>query len=277
VLDWVSTTPFDMSRDALQVLQENDASKTAVDACSRLLDRFAASQDEYSELVEVKHRLLEGEEAAPNGSDAKSPAAETPQDSAAAAAYLETVIDAHSNGQRKLTSATLQTLGRRLFRAGCRSFATGDLHHGIEHFEGAARFLELAEDNSDQLSVQARLPAARCDALRNMPHTPHNAPCIVRCNPAGVPRAGVARLLLHDPRPARQGQGARRGGAARRGARPAERGRRGLAHERRGRAGGGRRGSGRDAPRHAGHAHADQGAPQAGRRLRGQRRHRTTA
>jgi hypothetical protein len=277
VLDWVSTTPFDMSRDALQVLQENDASKTAVDACSRLLDRFASSQDEYSELVEVKHRLLEGEEAAPNGSDAKSPAAETPQDSAAAAAYLETVIDAHSNGQRKLTSATLQTLGRRLFRAGCRSFATGDLHHGIEHFEGAARFLELAEDNSDQLSVQARLPAARCDALRNMPHTPHNAPCIVRCNPAGVPRAGVARLLLHDPRPARQGQGARRGGAARRGARPAERGRRGLAHERRGRAGGGRRGSGRDAPRHAGHAHADQGAPQAGRRLRGQRRHRTTA
>ena len=277
VLDWVSTTPFDMSRDALQVLQENDCPSSAVDACSRLLDRFAASQEEYSELVEVKHRLLEGEEAAPNGSDAKSPASETPQDSAAAAAYLETVIDAHSNGQRKLTSATLQTLGRRLFRAGCRSFAAGDLHHGIERFEGAARFLELAEDNSDQLSVQAWLPAARCDAPHN---TPHTTQCTVRCTMQSGQLstcAGVARLLLHDPRPARQGQGARRGRAARRGARPAERGGRGLAHERRGRAGGGRRGSGRDAPRHAGHAHADQGAPQAGRRLRGQRRHRTAA
>ena len=199
VLDWVSTTPFDMSRDALQLLQENDASNTAVDACSLLLDRFAASQEEYSELVEFKHRLLEGEEVAPNGSDALSPAAEAardeperfsaancpmsggtelPQGSVAAAAYLETVIEAHCKGERTLTSATLHTLGRRLFRAGCRSFATGDLHHGIERFEGAARFLELAEDNSDQLSVQARLPAARCDAPRNSPHTTQ---CTVRC------------------------------------------------------------------------------------------------
>ena len=193
VLDWVSTTPFDISRDALQVLQENDCSKSAVDACSRLLERFASSQEEYSELVEVKHRLLEGEEAPPwalqlqqlSGPLALALACcggaggtELPQGSVAAAAYLETVIEAHCKGERTLTSATLHTLGRRLFRAGCRSFATGDLHHGIERFEGAARFLELAEDNSDQLSVQARLPAARCDAPRNSPHTTQ---CTVRC------------------------------------------------------------------------------------------------
>ena len=237
VLDWVSTTPFHMSRDALQLLQENNCPVAAVEACSRLLDRFAASQEEYSELVEVKHRLLEGEEAAPYGSDANSPATETTQDSAAAARYLETVIDAHSNGQRKLTSATLQELGRRLFRAGCRSFAAGDLHHGIEHFEGAARFLELAEDNSDQLRVQARLRATLCNALCNAPHSaPHSAPRTALCNvsltvQSSSPRADVARLLLHDPRSAGQGQGACRGCAARRGARAAERGRCCLAHE----------------------------------------------
>ena len=197
VLDWVSTTPFDMSRDALQVLQENDCSKSAVDACSRLLERFASSQEEYSELVEVKHRLLEGEEGAPSGTDARSPAAETPQDSAAAAAYLETVIDAHSNGQRKLTSATLQTLGRRLFRAGCRSFATGDLHHGIERFEGASRFLELAEENSDQLNVQAWL--AYCYMIQDRPDKAKaRAVAALRVAARVQPNAGDVASLMSD-------------------------------------------------------------------------------
>ena len=197
VLDWVSTTPFDMSRDALQVLQENDCSKSAVDACSRLLERFASSQEEYSELVEIKHRLLEGEEGAPSGSDARPPAAETPQDSAAAAAYLETVIDAHSNGQRKLTSATLQTLGRRLFRAGCRSFATGDLHHGIERFEGASRFLELAEENSDQLNVQAWL--AYCYMIQDRPDKAKaRAVAALRVAERVQPNAGDVASLMSD-------------------------------------------------------------------------------
>ena len=212
VLEWVSTTPFDMSEDALQVLQENDCPATAFEACSRLLDRFASSQEEYSELVEVKHRLLEGEEVPQwalllrqlGGPLALALACcggagttETPQGSVAAATYLETVIEAHCNGQRKLTSATLQTLGRRLFRAGCRSFAAGDLHHGVERFEGAARFLELAEDNSDQLSVQAWL--AYCYMIQGRPDKAKaRAVAALRVAERVQPNAGDVVALMSD-------------------------------------------------------------------------------
>ena len=116
---------------------------------------------------------------------------------AAAAAYLETVIDAHSNGQRKLTSATLQTLGRRLFRAGCRSFATGDLHHGIERFEGASRFLELAEENSDQLNVQAWL--AYCYMIQDRPDKAKSrAVAALRVAERVQPNAGDVASLMSD-------------------------------------------------------------------------------
>ena len=182
VLEWLSkaAAPYAFSRDALQLLQEHGCASAAVEGCTALLERYAQSQEEYSELVELKHRLLDGgregggaggggSTGGGGGGGGGGGAGEggAAHDSAASASFLEAVIDAHCGEQRTLRASTLQTLGRRLWRAGARHFAGGDLHHGIERFERAARFLEQAEDLAGQLRTQSWL--AYCYQLQDQP------------------------------------------------------------------------------------------------------------
>ena len=54
-----------------------------------------------------------------------------------------------------------------MWRHVCRHFSAGDLHHGIERFERASRFFELADDGAAQLRVQAWL--SYCYVIQGRP------------------------------------------------------------------------------------------------------------